>query len=187
MLITENPADPSDNSGQDLSEVWAWIYRKVSFSFLTDLRLIHAPLDSRELLCSPTPRVHGYDFSYQGLIGIWEGFQPSSPPHSDTSTSVDDTPTVVNRSLLLDIPGAGNQHERTGSSRRSHSPADDLHGNWAAALTTIAERRGVDRSLWKPPVPTTKLVQRQVALQLCGWSLKDEELKTAVKRYVVRL
>ncbi|RXW20412.1 hypothetical protein EST38_g5435 [Candolleomyces aberdarensis] len=163
MLITENPTDLSDSSGQDLSEVWAWIYH------------------SRELLCSPTPRVHGYDFSYQGLIGIWEGFQPSSPPHSDP-TSVDDTPTAVNRTLL-DIPGAGNQHERQGSSRRSYSPADDLHGNWAVALTTIAERRGVDRSLWKPPVPTTKLVQRQVALQLCGWSLKDEELKTAVKRW----
>lgn len=183
MSITASSTDSSDSSGQDLSEVWAWIYRKCLFTFsrIVSFKLVlHLP-DSRELLCSPTPRIHGYDFSYQGLIGIWEGFQPCSPPHSNP-TSVDDTPTVVNRSLLLDIPGSATSHERQGSSRRSHSPADDLHGNWAAALTTIAERRGVDRSLWKPPVPTTKLVQRQVALQLCGWSLKDEELKTAVKR-----
>ena len=47
----------------------------------------------------------------------------------------------------------------------------------------IADRRGLDRSLWKPPVPTTKLVQRQVALQLCGWSLREDELRNIVKRY----
>lgn len=138
-------------------------------------------LESKELLCSPTPKVHGYDFSYQGLLGIWDGFPPDSPPDS-----VEDTPTAVNRSLLLDVPssasGPNDKNKRQRSARRSDSPADDMHGNWPAAMATLADRRGVERSLWKPLVPTTKLLQRQVALHLCGWNLKDDEWRAAIKR-----
>lgn len=170
MSIVLSTHETSGNAGQDLSEVWAWIHH------------------SRELLCTPTPQIHGYDFSNQGLIGIWEGLQPATPPQSQTEAA-DETPTAVNRSLLLDVPAAAptpttyaNVHERQ-PSRRSHSPADDLHGNWQEALSALARRRGGERSLWKPPVPTTKLPQRQVALQLCGWSLRDDELHSAVSRW----
>lgn len=154
--------------------------------------------DSQEVLCVPTPRLHGYDFSYHGLLGIWEGFSPSS--NSFHQPIIDD----LQRSLLLDLPGTAQQQQgyhhthtnSTGStggyphrglglnSQRSRSPAEDWYGNWSAALTTLAARRGVDQLSWKPPVPTAKLVQRQIALQLCGWSLREEELGAAIKRFV---
>ena len=137
----------------------------------------------------PTPRLHGYDFSYQGLLGIWEGFNPSSVPTQHFS---EDTPAPGQHSLLLDVPvpqvyhshtsstGSAGQERRT--SHRSRSPADDLFGSWSAALHSLAARRGTDRSSWKPTVSTNKLVQRQIALQVCGWSLREEELTAAVKR-----
>ncbi|KAG2016457.1 hypothetical protein CC2G_009625 [Coprinopsis cinerea AmutBmut pab1-1] len=159
--ITQDDMD-GESVPQCLSEVWAWVHH------------------SRDLLCNPTPRLHGYDFSYQGLLGLWEGFQPVAPPNAH---SVDDTPIATQR--LLDVPGSG--HSAAGferqASRRSHSPADDLYGNWNAAISALMERRGSERSAWKPSLPTTKLHQRQLALQLCGWSLRDEELKAAVRRW----
>lgn len=131
-------------------------------------------LDSREILCVPTSRLHGYDFSFEGLVGIWEGLHPL--PHQ-----VEDTPVLPQRDLL-DIPVLPSTHHERSTSRRSQSPADDLHGNFHAAIVALAFRTGVDRSMWKSTVSTSKLVQRQVALQLCGWSLNDEDLTNAVKR-----
>ncbi|TFK24770.1 hypothetical protein FA15DRAFT_618942 [Coprinopsis marcescibilis] len=169
--IVQEEQDSADSAAHSLPEVWSWIYY------------------SRELLCNPTPRLHGFDFAFQGLAGIWEGLQPSSP--QAPPNSVDDTPIAVQRSLLLDVPGSLPTHHSqqsssaggVGTSRRSHSPADDLYGNWNAVLAVLIERRGVDKTSWKPSLPTTKLAQRQLALQLCGWSLRDEELKAAVKRW----
>ena len=138
----------------------------------------------------PTPRLYGYDFSYQGLLGIWEGFNPSSVLTHMQHFS-EGTPVPGQRSLLLDLPVGQVHHCRAGSSgsggheshssRRSHSPADDLFGSWSAALHSLAARRR-DHSSWKPTVPTDKLVQRQIALQVCGWSVREEEISAAVKR-----
>ena len=135
----------------------------------------------------PTPRLFGYDFSYQGLLGIWEGFNPSVPMQHVS----EDTPIPGQRSLLLDLPVGQAHHSRVGSngtgsheshsSHRSQSPADDLFGSWSAALHSLAARRR-DHSSWKPTVPTDKLMQRQIALQVCGWSVREEELSAVVKR-----
>ena len=138
----------------------------------------------------PTPRLYGFDFSYQGLLGIWEGFNPSSAPMHVQQFS-EETPIPGQRSLLLDLPvgrvhsragsaGSGGGHENR-SNNRSHSPADDLFGSWSAALHSLAARRK-DHSSWKPTVPTEKLVQRQIALQVCGWSMREEEISASVKR-----
>jgi hypothetical protein len=116
--------------------------------------------DSQEVLCVPTPRLYGFDFSYQGLLGIWEGFNPSSAPMYVQQFS-EETPLPGQRSLLLDLP-VGRVHSRAGSAgssggyenrstNRSHSPADDLFGSWSAALLSLAARRGRDQSrVWRP-------------------------------------
>ncbi|TFK44098.1 hypothetical protein BDQ12DRAFT_640512 [Crucibulum laeve] len=169
ITVTQDVHQPTDGITHMVSELWAWIFH------------------SQDLLCVPTPRIHGYDFGYQGLMGIWEGLTPTRIIiHEET---VDDTPVAIQRSLLLDPPPPGHsgRHQYGGgeriSSRRSQSPADDLHGNWQAALAALATRRGADRSSWKPNFVTSKVVQRQAALQLCGWSLKEEELTSAIRRW----
>ena len=103
----------------------------------------------------------------------------------------EDTPVPGQRSLLLDLPvgqvhrpraaSTGSGDYESQSSGRSRSP-DDLFGSWSAALHALAARRGTDRSTWKPAVPTNKLIQRQIALQVCGWSVREAELTAAVKR-----
>ena len=162
--------------------------------FIHQLNEFHSK-DSHELLSLPTPRLHGYDLSYQGLQGIWDGIPPTviqSQP-----LLAEDTPVAGPRPLLLDLPppgfsshpsystSSGNVLQERQTPRRSHSPVDDLHGNWQAALATLAARRSADRSSWKPTVATAKLVQRQIALQLCGWSLREDELKAAIKKYIL--
>ena len=52
-----------------------------------------------------------------------------------------------------------------------------------AALFEIESRNSGERSAWKP-ANTTKLVQRRVAMKLCGWSLKEDELGAAIGRLV---
>lgn len=158
-------------------------------------------LDSQEVLTVPTAQLHGYDFGYQGLLGIWEGLVPASLP-----LLVGDAP-ITQQSLLFDLPPTANPHypgyvhSHTGSTgsisigasgvasnlskRRSRSPTDSRHGNWPAALLALAARRGSDtsKSSWKPAVHTSKLLQRQIALQVIGWSLRDDELSDAIRRW----
>jgi WD repeat-containing protein mio len=50
-------------------------------------------------------------------------------------------------------------------------------------LQTLIGRRNSEPVTWKPTIHTTKLLQRQVALQLCGWSLQEQELMSAIKRW----
>ncbi|KAJ7672841.1 hypothetical protein B0H17DRAFT_174454 [Mycena rosella] len=145
---------------QMLSDLWLWIN------------------NAQDFLCVPTPRLHGYDFSHQGIMGIWESFSPlNATPHGETSMLPD--PPLVHRDLL-DVHEESRSRSR---SRRSYSPADDLHGNFHAALSALALRTG-SPSAWKfPGVSTSKILQRQVALQLCGWSLKEEDLRNNIKRW----
>lgn len=115
--------------------------------------------------------MHGFDFSYEGLLGIWEGIQPlpdidlASPVHRDA----------------LDVPNDPNDQY---GSRRAQSPADNLYGNFHEAIKALAIRTGANKSAWKPPVSTSKLLQRQIALQLCGWSLREEDMTNIIKKYV---
>jgi len=156
----------------------------------------------------PTARLHGYDFSFQGLLGIWEGLVPM--PNPPQPPLVGDAPITMQQTLLFDLPTIANppypyiNHSHTSSigstasissessgvttnlfTHRNNSPADALHGNWPAALAALGFRRGSDtvKSNWKPAVQTSKLLQRQIALQIIGWSLRDDELSDAIKRW----
>ena len=92
----------------------------------------------------------------------------------------EDTPSVVEQPLL--DPG-GTNHERKGS-KGSFSMNDDLHVGFQAALSAIESRKTGEESSWKPVASTARLVQRQVAMKLCGWCLKEDELSAAILRLV---
>lgn len=123
--------------------------------------------DSHEYLSIPTSILHGYDFSYQGLLGIWEGFQPLISQKPDTA------PT-------FELPSYHHHDRRTS---RHNASTDEGNGSFQAALAELANRRIADRP-WKPMVPTMRALQRQIALHLCGWSLRDDELAIALQKFV---
>lgn len=135
-------------------------------------------LDSREIACTPTSRINGYDFSNQGLMGIWEGFealpQPSEP--RDTSLPSDSylTPPAFDSSSAsaLGLPSA-----------LSRSFEDVSYGDFNVAINVILSRQGIEKQSWSPALRTNKLSQRELALQLCGWYLRGDELSDAIKKY----
>ena len=154
------------------------------------LSITQVILDAQDVLSLPTPHIHGYDLSYQGVQGIWEGLKPSNTASANPHPVVDDTPIAHQRSLLDAPPPGAPHHARASSSgnstshhsQRNHSPADDFHGDWSSALSVLASRRGVNRASWKPLVKTDKLIERQIALEVCGWNLREEEVARSIKR-----
>ncbi|KAF5346773.1 hypothetical protein D9756_010433 [Leucocoprinus leucothites] len=159
MLITREEYDPFDVNSQGLSDLWAWISH------------------SQQLLCTPTARVNGYDFAHQGILGVWEGLTPMQ-------LQLDVTPTAVERPLL-DFGSTSSFSAQSRRLRRSYSQTqtDDSQVAFQAALTIVESRKTGERSTWKPMVNTVKLAQRQVAMKLCGWSLKEDELSAAIVRW----
>jgi len=148
--------------------------------------------DSKYLLSYGTSRIHGFDFANQGVLGIWEGFQPASRTTSlerdlriEQPTGRDVEPSLL--SLPEERAGystPGRQRRRR-SLRRNHSPADQLHGDFAAAVHILNNRRGYDRaSVTKISAPTSRLAQRRFCLTLCGWNQGDDELLRATTRRV---
>ncbi|KAI6037567.1 hypothetical protein EDC04DRAFT_2702091 [Pisolithus marmoratus] len=162
--------DPFGRNG--LSELWAWI------------------LHSRGLLCFPTSRIHGYDFSNQGLQGIWDGF-PAPPraaaarnkstislPAELHSTSFETTAADTNSSGTpspTDFPGL------LGVS--SQTTEDVFYGDFDGAVGLLLSRQNPARLPLSPSLRTKKTKRRQFALQLCGWSLADEDLSSVIQKW----
>ena len=134
--------------------------------------------DSREIACSPTSRIHGYDFSNQGLMGIWEGF-PALPQLSDSRD-----PTSLLNDLHLAPPAFESSSASTVglASTFSQSFEDLSYGDFNAAITAILSRQGIEKTSWSPTLRTNKSAQRELALQLCGWYLGGDELSDAIKK-----
>ncbi|KAJ7929151.1 hypothetical protein B0H13DRAFT_2311009 [Mycena leptocephala] len=138
-----NTAVTRDDDGpvpQMLSDLWFWIN------------------NAQDFLCVPTPRLHGHDFSHQGIMGIWEGFPP----------------------LAVVVRGNTNPFSLAAKPFTRGRPAR----KFPCGIDGVALRSGDKTSAWKfPAVSSSKMLQRQVALQLCGWSLKEEDLWSSVKRW----
>ena len=59
------------------------------------------------------------------------------------------------------------------------SPSEEF----SSVVATILAENDPERTPWKPAVSTGKLAQRRLALHLCGWSLAEEDLASAIKRW----
>ncbi|KAI0645993.1 hypothetical protein C8Q79DRAFT_911480 [Trametes meyenii] len=159
-----------------LSGLWRWVH------------------DSQRLLSTPSPMIEGYNFAYQGLLGIWEGFRASRPrPPSNQPT-----PRIPVRGVLFDGPTASplltplsldvphrSSSKHSGGRKRSRPPASFLPDDFLAAIEELNVRSDTSDSVavWKPSVSTRKLSQRRFALQLCDWSLAHDDLTRYIKRW----
>lgn len=96
-----------------------------------------------------------------------------------------DGPTASPRlaSLNLELPQHRPNSKHTGR-KRSQVPASNLPEDFLAAIEELNARTGnVDSGVaWKPSVLTGRLAQRRFALQLCGWSLAQDDLARAIRR-----
>ena len=59
------------------------------------------------------------------------------------------------------------------------SPSEEF----SSVVATLLAENDPERTPWKPAVATNKTAQRRLALHLCGWSLAEEDLAAAVKRW----
>ncbi|EIW63592.1 uncharacterized protein TRAVEDRAFT_43879 [Trametes versicolor FP-101664 SS1] len=172
-----NSAVARDTSpdGYALSELWLWVH--------------HA----QRLLSSPSPMIEGYNFAYQGLIGIWESFRPTRPhPSSNQPTprmarsALFDGPAPSPKltALSLEVPHRSSS-KQSGGRKRSRPPASALPDDFVGAIEELNARSGNSESVaaWKPSVGTARLAQRRFALQLCAWSLAHDDLARAIKRW----
>ena len=148
--------------------------------------------DAQNMLSVHSSLLEGYNFSYQGILGIWEGFRPSRPQISAPHP----TPRIPQRSLLLDTTQnalsnllaesqqQGRSHSRLADKRRSQAFVDSPGSEeFSTVVATLLAENDPDRTPWRPAVPTGKLAQRRLAVDLCGWSLAEEDLAAAVKKW----
>ncbi|KAL4078226.1 hypothetical protein V8B97DRAFT_1865454 [Scleroderma yunnanense] len=164
-LVQDDSSSPNG-----LSELWAWIQH------------------SRELLCTPTPRLNGYDFSNQGLQGIWVGF-PSLPRPSENKSSVSLPVELLSASFSTTATGSDPSGTPSPTSfpgllkTFSECSDDGTQGNFDVAVEHLLSRKDPGQLTLSPSLHTDKMKQRQCAIQLCGWNSRDEDLSTAIKNW----
>ena len=173
-----------------VSELWQWVLREWTLLLQALIQLTsRLQSDSQRLILSPSSIIEGYNFSYQGLAGIWEGFKPIHP----SPPSGQPTPRMAPRNTLFDAATASpllaplnldappRPTSKHGGRRRNQPPASSLPEDFLNAIDELNRRSGGSEA-WKPSVSTGRLSQRRFALQLCGWSLAQDDLARAVRR-----
>jgi hypothetical protein len=144
-----------------LSIIWTWIDR------------------SRRILAVPMSRSNGYDFSNQGLLGIWESFPSTTSALTSPPTM---SPALRSQALEVEAPTIPRQRSKRGRRRSGVPPEFD------AALLALGAYHGLAIGTepgWRPGVRTARLIQRRFALELCGWSLKEDDFDAVISQYVL--
>ncbi|KAI9450344.1 hypothetical protein BJY52DRAFT_1206162 [Lactarius psammicola] len=152
-ILKETKEESNDRA---LAEMWSWVDY------------------ARQKLEGPAVHLNGYNFANQGIRGIWDGFPSSSP-------------TRCPGPLLEPLIVEGIQSiSRTQSRRGKHRV--EVPSDFAAAVLLLSAYHQtnadpLDSADWKPTTPTAKLIQRRFALQLCGWSLKNEDISAVINKW----
>src|SRR5712671_411204 len=125
----------------------------------------------------PADRLDGYNFANQGIQGIWEGF-----PSSILDAMPSNLGALLDPLVVEGVQSISRTHSRRGKHRTGDVPSD-----FAAALLLLSayhktELARLESAEWKPTVSTAKLTQRQFALQLCGWSLRNEDITAVINK-----
>jgi WD repeat-containing protein mio len=97
----------------------------------------------------------GFDFSVQGVMGIWDGFDGAQPPSETPYSAVDGT--------QYPFP-------------RGSEPFDPNRGNFDDAIGRMISLARLDNKQMSHLQSTRHRKRRLLALSLCGWCLSDEEL-----------
>ncbi|KAG8746632.1 hypothetical protein FRC10_004235 [Ceratobasidium sp. 414] len=157
------------------------------------------------LAVGASSRINGIEFSYQGVLGIWDGFAPfSAPPalaqnpHSHMSDSPAYSPLLSVASPQI---GMSRPPSQRGGKRgdRHKSPQRD---GYDAAVGVLNMRRdsvaetgnggGENGATFAPSGSDARekrrlgrLGRRRLALALCGWDISNAELRSEISRQVV--
>ena len=177
MAILKETKEGSNDRA--LVEMWSWVDRTSSIR-ATEALIYRLFLDARRRLEGSAVHLNGYNFANKGIQGIWDGFPPSVPTVAPSS------PPRAPGPLLDPLIVEGVQSISRTQSRRGKHRAE-VPSDFAAALLLLsayhqAKADPVDSADWKPTIPTAKLIQRRFALQLCGWSLKYEDISAVINK-----
>ena len=156
-----------------MAQLYAFTWLTSCASFLT------TEADSKNLLKFGSSKIHGFDFSYQGILGIWNGLEAAAS--RDVISLLDGldlaSPSEASSATLTGtpIPEEGPSLRSHLPPKRPHRPGDGFHGNYSAALNMLNSRTILDKSLWKSTIHTDKTQQRRLALALCNWRIGEDE------------
>ncbi len=126
-----------------------------------------------------------FDFAYQGILSVWEGFIPLSGPGKVPVTTFSDESNTMNRT------SSGRGHKRPSARAKEKAQAEQalLRQQYESAVDVMNGRRhhGTKRDWPKSASPTSKVARRQLALALCDWDVTDEELVDQILKCTVIL
>ncbi|KAH7107973.1 hypothetical protein BKA62DRAFT_680564 [Auriculariales sp. MPI-PUGE-AT-0066] len=131
---------------------------------------------SRKLFPEDECMFFGYDFSFRGLLAIWEGFEASSfgdtPPVPPPSTQDSSSQSLLDGTSQSDSPTAVSNMSGQFWGGEAYpdivARINESHGRSALALEKVM-------------VPTGRLQQRRLALAVCGWEMDEERLDARIR------
>lgn len=154
---------------------------------------------STQMSTGPASTVQGFDFSFRGINEIWESFSPASSPNTTTTVVTTTSSGSSASSSISPLPNmqaissiGGNKV--TSGARRTQIPVEATRGPWQDALKEIclnSRRRANNEEndfhesdSWRPFTNSNKLEQREVALALCAWSLRLNDVRAKASKSV---
>ncbi|KAF8322197.1 hypothetical protein DL93DRAFT_1270336 [Clavulina sp. PMI_390] len=123
-------------------------------------------------------KVYGFDFAYQGVLSIWEGFSPLS-----ARSSILDEPDIWDAGAPRALTMNRGSAIRPRRPSRSKTIMDPSRLQYELAVESMVLRRtaGVKKEMPKAAVTSHRPTRRQFALSLCDWDMNDSEFDEQIR------